>query len=135
MTDFSFLADDVLIDALIVQVGDLLRQLIEHGKEGSIDLLGMPLSPSCVAVLEQRLGRGEISVLLDAAGRSEIQETSFPGVWWTRHTDETGRVIALLIEVAFVPDIVRANLDDMTRGCRRLLGSTNVARRTARTAA
>lgn len=135
MTDFSFLADDVLIDALIVEIGDLLRQLIEHGKEGSIDLLGMPLSPSCLAGLEQRLGRGEISVLLDAAGRSEIQETSFPGVWWTRHADETGQVIATLIEVTFVPDIVRANLDDMTRGHQRLLGSTKLARRPARTAA
>lgn len=135
MTDFSFLADDVLIDALIVEVGDLLRQLIEHGKEGSIDLFGMPLSPSCVAGLEQRLGRGEISVLLDAAGRSEIKETSFPGVWWTRHADETGRVVATLIEVTFVPDIVRANLDDMTRGHQRLLGSTKVVRGPARTAA
>jgi hydrogenase-1 operon protein HyaF len=135
MTDFAFLADDGLVDALIMEVAGLLQGLVEHGEAGIIDLLGLPLSPSCVAALEQRLGPGEITVQLDAAGRSEIRETGFPGVWWTRHADEAGRVIALLIEVAFVPAILRADVDDMTRGHQRLLGCTNAARHARRTAA
>ena len=94
MTDFNFLADDGLVDALIVEIAGLLRRLIEDGEEGSIDLLGLPLSPSCLAALERRLGQGEIEVQLDAAGRSKIRETGFPGVWWTTHADEAGRVIA-----------------------------------------
>jgi hydrogenase-1 operon protein HyaF len=139
MTDFRFLADDGLVDglvdALLMEVAGLLRQLIEHGEAGSIDLLGLPLSPSCVAALEKRLGQGEITVLLDAAGRSEIRETGFPGVWWTRHADETGRVIAMLIEVAFVPDILRADIDDVTHGCQRLPGCTSAASHARRTPA
>ena len=105
MTDFASLADDGLVDALLMEVAGLLHRLIEHGEAGTIDLRGLPLSPSCIANLEQRLGQGEITVQLDAAGRSEIRETGFPGVWWTRHADEAGRVIAMLIEVAVVPDI------------------------------
>jgi hydrogenase-1 operon protein HyaF len=135
MKDFNFLDDDKLVDALLVQVSGLLLRLIEHGEEGAIDLLGLPLSPSSVAELEQRLGRGEINVRLDAFGFSEIRETGFPGVWWTQHADESGRVIARLIEVAFVPNILRADAEDMKRGQERLLASANGARKSSRSAA
>jgi hydrogenase-1 operon protein HyaF len=129
MTDFSFLADDALVDALIMEIAGLLRTLIETGEAGSIDLLGLPLSPSCVASLELRLGHGEVTVRLDAAGQSEIRETGFPGVWWTQHSNESGRVVALLIEVGLVPEILKADIDDIVRGCQRLPAATNVALR------
>jgi hydrogenase-1 operon protein HyaF len=132
MTDFTLLADDGLVDALIMEITGLLQRLIEHGEEGSIDLLGLPLSSSCIASLDQRLGQGEVTVLLEAGGRSEIRETSFPGVWWTKHSDEAGRVIAMLIEAAIVPAILRADIDDVIRGYQRLHGCTNVALRANR---
>jgi hydrogenase-1 operon protein HyaF len=110
-----------------MEIGDRLRRLIEHDEAGCIDLLGLPLSPSCLAALEQRLGTGEIAVRMQAAGNSEIRETGFPGVWWTRHHDEAGRLVATLIEVAFVPDILRADIDEVTRGYRRLPQVTHVA--------
>ncbi len=131
MTDFSFLADDGLVDALIMEIAGLLRTLIDTGAPGSIDLRGLPLSASCIAAMSERLGHGEITVMLAAAGRTEIHETKFPGVWWTRHEDESGRVIALLIEVAVVPEILRAGIEDMKLGLERLATSTNVARRAA----
>ncbi len=127
MTDFSFLADDTLVDTLIMEVAGLLRRLIDHGEVGTIDLLGLPLSASCVASLEERLGKGEVTAWLDAAGRSEIRETRYPGVWWSRHSNETGRPIAMLIEVTFVPDILRAGMEDVRRGRDRLHDCTNLA--------
>jgi hydrogenase-1 operon protein HyaF len=125
MTDIASFADDGLVDALLMEVAGLLGRLIEHGETGAIDLRGLPLSASCIANLEQRLGHGEIAAQLDAAGRSAIHETGFPGVWWTRHADEAGRVVALLIEVAPVPDILRAATADMEAGLRRLPGVTH----------
>src|SRR5271154_4333302 len=113
MIDLASFSDDGLVDALLMEVAGLLGRLIEQGESGSIDLRGLPLSTACIANLEERLGPGEISVQLDAAGQSEIRETGFPGVWWTRHCDETGRTIALLIEVTTVPDILRADSVDM----------------------
>ncbi len=127
MSDVASLADDGLVDALLMEVAGLLGRLIDHGEAGSIDLRGLPLSPSCITSLEQRLGRGEITVQLDAAGRSDIHETGFPGVWWIRHADEAGRVIAMLIEVASVPAILRADRADMAHGLQRLPGSTQFA--------
>jgi hydrogenase-1 operon protein HyaF len=125
--DFDFLAGDGLVDALLMEVADLLQNFLAHRRAGVIDLLGLPLSGACLAELEERLGTGEISVLLRVSGESQIRETAFSGVWWTRHLDETGRVVGLLIEVADVPEILRANPVDMQHGLRRLGDVTNFA--------
>lgn len=127
--NFNFLADDALVDALLMEVADLLERFLNGERAGAIDLLGLPLSPACLAALEARLGEGEISALLRVSGASQIRETAFPGVWWTRHMDETGRVVGLLIEVADVPEILRADKADMRHGLLRLGAATNFARR------
>jgi hydrogenase-1 operon protein HyaF len=124
MRDFNFLADDTLVDALLVEISGLMENLTARNISGSIDLLGLPLSAACLSLLEQRLGTGEIHVTLTAAGKSEIHETSFSGVWWSSHADETGRIVAMLIDVAFVPEILKANIDDVRLSYRRLLDAT-----------
>jgi hydrogenase-1 operon protein HyaF len=124
MRDFNFLADDTLVDALLVEISGLMENLAAHNISGSIDLLGLPLSAACLALLEQRLGTGEISATLTAAGSSEIRETSFAGVWWSSHADETGRIVAMLIDVALVPELLKADIDDVRLSHRRLLEAT-----------
>jgi hydrogenase-1 operon protein HyaF len=125
LSGLASLAEDGLVDALMMEVASLLERLIEHGEAGCIDLRGMPLSASGLSSLEAKLGRGEITIQVATAGLSKIHETSFPGVWWTRHEDEAGRVIALLLEVALVPGIISADLADMAAGLSRLPGQTN----------
>jgi len=120
MRDFNFLADDTLVDALLVEISGLMENLASRNIPGSIDLLGLPLSAACLALLEKRLGNGEIHATLTAAGKSEICETSFSGVWWSRHADETGRVVAMLIDVALVPEILKADIEDVRLSHRRL---------------
>lgn len=127
MTEFAAFADDGLVDALLMEIAGLLGRLAEHDEEGSIDLRGLPLSVSCIADLEKRLGRGEVTAVIEAAGRSTIHETSFPGVWWVRHADEGGRIIANLIEVTPVPMILRADPADIILSKRRLPGCTHIA--------
>ncbi len=133
MRHFNFLADDGLVDALLMELSDLLDNFIAHDRPGSIDLLGLPLSASCLAALEQRLGHGEISATIRISGESETRETGFPGIWWTSHADEAGRIIAMLIEVTDVPDILRAGKADMALAQTRLKATTSFAeaRRTA----
>jgi hydrogenase-1 operon protein HyaF len=128
MKDFNTSGDDGLVDALLAEVAGLLERLIVHREEGTIDLLGLPLSPASLAMLEQRLGHGEVDVRINACGLSEIHETRFPGVWWTQHADEDGRVVARLIEVAFVPNILRADVEDMKRGWQGLFASISASR-------
>jgi hydrogenase-1 operon protein HyaF len=114
---------DGVVDALLVEVADLLARLIETHEEGAIDLLGLPLSPECVAELDRRLGVGEVEIKIDASGLSQIRETGFSGVWWTQHVDEAGRVIARLIEVAMAPRMVLADVEDIKRGRQKLLAA------------
>jgi hydrogenase-1 operon protein HyaF len=128
MDEVAALGEDALVDALIMEVAGLLQRLVEAGEPGCIDLRGLPLSPSCIATLEARLGRGEISAQLSAAGTSQVHETLFPGVWWVRHQDETARTIALLIEVTPFPEILRASRADMAAGLARLPLATFFAR-------
>jgi hydrogenase-1 operon protein HyaF len=117
-----------MVDALLVEVADLLARLIETGEEGAIDLLGLPLSPECLAELDRRLGTGVVDIRIDAFGLSQIRETGFPGAWWTQHVDEVGRVIARLIEVTTAPRILQADAEDMERGRQKLLASTGAKR-------
>lgn len=124
MRDFNFLADDTLVDALLAEIAGLMENLTARNISGSIDLLGLPLSAACLALLEQRLGTGEITATLTAAGSSEIRETSFSGVWWSSHSDETGRIVAMLIDVALVPELLKADIDDVRLSHRRLLEAT-----------
>lgn len=125
MQNFDFLGDDGLVDALLMEAADLMQDFVSYGRAGSIDLLGLPLSASCLAALEARLGQGEVAATVSISGESQTRETAIHGLWWTRHADETGRVVALLIEVAAVPEILRADREDMARGLRRLRGLTN----------
>jgi hydrogenase-1 operon protein HyaF len=124
MRDFNFLADDTLVDALLAEISTLMENLVDRNISGSIDLLGLPLSAACLALLEQRLGTGEINVTLTAAGKSEIHETSFAGVWWSSHADETGRIVAMLIDVALVPEILKSSIDDVRLSRLRMLDTT-----------
>jgi len=127
MTNLAALADEILVDTLLMEIAGLLGRFIEYGEYGTIDLRAMPLSPACIANLEQRLGQGEVTAVVGAVGRSNIRETGFPGVWWTRHEDDAGRLIALLIEVADVPSILLADRVDMARGRQGLRSRTHLA--------
>ena len=129
MRDFNFLSDDGLVDALVIEITGLLEILIIGSINGSIDLLGLPLSASCLVSLEQRLGKGEVVAVLTAAGKSEFRETNFPGVWWSSHADETGRIVAMLIDVALIPQILLADMEDVRVGHQRLIKATNFSLR------
>ena len=71
--------------------------------------------------MEQALGRGDVAVSLQAAGRTEVWETGFAGVWWLRHFGDDDRIAAEVIEITPVPDIVAAHPDDIAAAALRLL--------------
>ncbi len=72
----------------------------------------MPLTVQDRAALDERLGRGEVSAEVEAAGRSEVWETAFAGVWFVRHHGEGGRISSESIEVTKVPVLLESHPDD-----------------------
>lgn len=101
---------------LLRELRDLVQHLLDHGEASSIDLTALPLTPADLDWLREKLGQGEVSVTLDANGESSLDETACPGVWWVTHRNEQGTTLAQFLEVAFVPELVKAQAEDVKIG-------------------
>ncbi len=66
----------------------------EPGCRDSVTLRGLPLSPNDFRWLRSALGEGEVRIVINALGETEILETGFSGVWWIRDRDPDGAVRA-----------------------------------------
>ena len=108
------------VQPLLHEIRHALQRLRDGGAGTIIDLRSMPLAPTEEQQLEVALGRGEISAELNAATRSSIQETSFPGVWLIKHYDMEDQVISKFIEVTYCPDLLKTPQEDMAAGLGRL---------------
>ena len=109
--------------ALLTEIADCLAGLLERGTRGVIDLRSLPMSRSDRSDLTDALGQGEVTIQVDALGRSEARETGYAGVWWITHRAPDGMTVAEHIEIAAVPQIVPAHPDDMNRALERLRAS------------
>lgn len=105
---------------LLRELAEQVRHLLETGEPSAIDLSALPLTPADLDWLREKLGGGEISVTLQAGGESTLDETACAGVWWVTHRNEQGAVASQFIEVAFVPELVKAHPADVAIGRERL---------------
>lgn len=105
---------------LLREIAEYVRVLLEKGESTAIDLSAMPLTPDDLDWLRERLGQGEIDVTLNAEGESTLSETACPGVWWVTHRNENGAIASQFIEVAQVPELVKAHPEDIKIGLEHL---------------
>ncbi len=108
-----------MVEPVLREILALLESFSATGQTGAIDLAGMPLTRADREALETFLGRGEVSATLDVAGRSEIWETAYSGVWWVRHWGGDA-VASELIEIAAIPEILKTVRADAAAAARRL---------------
>ena len=101
---------------LLRELLEMVYRLLETGEPSAIDLSALPLTPADLDWLRERLGEGEIAVTLQAEGESTLSETACPGVWWVTHHNEQGVVTSQFLEVAFVPELVKAHPEDVALG-------------------
>ena len=106
--------------ALLREIAEMTRRLLNQQEASAIDLQAMPLTPADLAWLREQLGEGEVAITLDADGESSLNETACPGVWWITHRNPMGAVVSEFIEVAFVPEVVKAHRDDVEIGLEHL---------------
>ena len=92
----------------------------EDGACNIIDLKRIPLAPGEQEAILATLGEGEVRAELQSLGRSEIHETSYPGVWVVTHYDEQGDIKARFIEITRMPDILESQAPDIAEGLARL---------------
>jgi len=113
------------IRALLAEIVAHLEKLDASGETGMIDLHSMPFAPGEYEQLRQTLGQGEVSVRIEAIGPSEINETHFPGVWWVTHYNVEGDIIADTIEIAWIPEIIPSQPEDVHAGLENLQAKLN----------
>jgi hydrogenase-1 operon protein HyaF len=105
---------------LLHEIRHALGQWLQGGEATVIDLRGIPMAPGEEEQLIARLGGGEIHARLSTLGDSEIVETAYPGVWLVTHRNTDGEVIGRYIEVCEIPQILKAQQEDVRAGLQRL---------------
>lgn len=106
--------------SVLSEIKFALQQLLEQKKSHCIDFRAMPWSPGEEEKLEQYLGRGEISVQLNALGKSTFYETRYSGVWIVSHYNQDEELIGKLIEISYLPEMIFAQKEDIRSSLERI---------------
>ncbi|MDJ0957211.1 MAG: hydrogenase expression/formation C-terminal domain-containing protein [Arenicellales bacterium] len=90
-----------------------LNELLTHDRQTVIDIKSLPFGPVDEERLSIALGQGEVAATIHTLGESRVTETAYAGIWWVEHRNEQGAVIAKFIEVTYMPDILKAQHEDV----------------------
>lgn len=101
------------VRAILAELETALHELLNGGREHSIDLRSLPFAPGELDYLREVLGTGEVRIEIEALGKSRINETAVRGVWWVTHYNALDDRMAEFLEISFCPDLVRAHRDDV----------------------
>jgi hydrogenase-1 operon protein HyaF len=85
--NYNLEADPEILHAAC-QVIEQLRNAMQNGSDAKIELA--EITPPVVELLNQSLGHGEVSVLIQEPGNLQIQETVFAGVWRVQEVSAQG---------------------------------------------
>jgi len=97
-----------------------LETLLATGTPATIDLGAIPFAPGDERLLDEVLGKGELSTTLTVLGTSHVEETGIPGVWRIDHFDQNGETLSRFVEVTFLPEILKTQRADAEAGLARL---------------
>lgn len=106
--------------AILSELRDLLQTYRDKGTPGSIDLRSLPMLPGDYEALKEVLGEGEVHVVINALGPSDIHETSIPGIWWVIHRNSEGDTLTEFLEVTSVPDLIKTPPEDLKESVNKL---------------
>lgn len=109
-----------LARSILAEISAALVRFCDAGEPAAIDLRSLPLSDHDRAALDAALGRGGVEAVVSAGGESEIWETSYAGVWWTRHFDGAGHVVAERIEITAIPEMLPSHGSDIFAAAERM---------------
>ena len=108
------------VEPLLHEIRHGLARLLDSEAATTIDLRSIPLAPGEEERIIKVLGTGEVQARMSALGPSEIKETRFPGVWLVTHYNSENEVIGKYIEVCDMPQILKAQVEDIRDGLAQL---------------
>lgn len=108
-----------MAEALLHEIAAHLLTVARGGERQIVELGNLPLSEGDFQVLEDKLGRGEVSAEISASGRTEVHETAFPGLWWVKYYNAGDQPAAQQLEIGTVPMIFEAHPEDIQASAER----------------
>lgn len=106
--------------AIVSEVAACATRFARTGEVATIDLRFLKAMSAERETLAALLGKGEVSAVVESLGRTEVQETSVPCVWWVRHSDSAGETVGEFIEIADIPDLLVGDPGAVTQGLETL---------------
>lgn len=86
----------------------------------SINLSLLPQTEQDLAFLEQRLGRGVVTILSRGYGNCRITATGTHYVWWVQYFNSQDTLILNTLEVSAIPSVACASPEDIVDSAQRL---------------
>lgn len=108
------------LDPILQQLSQCLTELRDDGNESVIDLGAMPFSAQDESDLRARLGKGEVSAVVEVFGITRVEETGVPGIWFVEHRDAEDRRLTLQLEITRIPALLVTPIEDLDDGLERL---------------
>lgn len=105
---------------ILVELESRWKQFDETQAGHVINLTLLPLSTADVEFMDAELGRGPIDILSRAYGNCQVISTKTPNIWWVRYYNSMGTLILNTLEVADVPPVVCAAVEDLADSAVRL---------------
>jgi len=85
-----------------------------------INLSLLPQTEQDLALLEQRLGKGPVTILSRGYGNCRITATATRNVWWVRYFNSQDTLILNTLEVSDIPNVACASSEDIADSAQRL---------------
>jgi hydrogenase-1 operon protein HyaF len=101
------------LESVLHEVRHALARLVGTGETTKIDLKSMPFGPGDLDRLIAFLGKGEVQASIEALGPTRVQETATAGVWLVDYLNSEAQRLALHLEIAHVPEILRPQPQDL----------------------
>jgi len=107
---------------ILDEVAQMQTHFLSTGEKSVIDLRirAQDFLADDMQALRDRLGKGEVSARFEGFGHVEVEETSYPGVWWLSYFDAEGQLETQQLEVAWFPNLLKAQASDIRQGAARL---------------
>lgn len=114
-------ADGLLASpSLLAEVHNVLVSGQGDDATHSINLSLLPHTEEDLVFLDQQLGAGHVHILSRGYGNCRISSTTTRNVWWVRYFNSQDTLILNSIEVARIPEVAFAAVEDIHDSAQRL---------------
>lgn len=120
-TDWTTLPDGVMnAPPLLAELNAKIAEYQTGDEAHIINLSLLPQTEQDLAFLEQKLGKGRVTILSRGYGNCRITSTGTRHVWWVQYFNSQDTLILNTLEVSEVPNVACASPEDIADSHQRL---------------